>query len=132
MRFLETLSAFELAVIVPHVKRGTLIKPMYVSVRNGRLYRSLSSLLGTVIESSEVFSIDYYGYSKKSRGLLSQINELLKESTGMQISAMRISVVYFASIKVEDIAVVAPDMVSVFPFLKKEILTRRGFKNGQV
>lgn len=126
MNFKEELIAFENEVILSCVSKGLLVKKSFVSVRNGKLFSSMSPLFGYEIKSALEFAVDYYGYVKKSTGLLITIMDLMSEP-GVQVSAVSTCVIHFASIKIELIMDVAPSMVQVFPVLKREILIKRGF-----
>lgn len=121
----------EIDVIEKGVARGDLGRPLFVSTRNGKLYRSMGALFGYVVYSDRAFAIDYYGYVKKSTALVQDMTERARTNPGVQISSVRTKVVYFSALKIEYIAELAPELVAGFPFFKKLALSYRGFRNVQ-
>lgn len=104
-----------------------LVKTSDIPVSGCKLYRShFGEKMGYVVETDMVLTIDYYGYLKKSRGLIELIN-----GCG-NIKIIKSQVIHFASIKIEDV-VNATDNVEVivsFPKLKDMILKARGFRKN--
>jgi len=126
---LKSLPLFRSEVFAAGVKKECLGKVERISVREGKLFNSrFGVLMGRVIESPEVFAVDYYGYVKKTRGFYRMV-ESISGSTKGQVKCVEVPVIHFAALRVEKIAKLAPDLVAEFPSLKKEILDARGFKH---
>jgi len=126
---MNRLSTFEDRVFAEGIRRDCLGKVEKVSLREGKLFGSrFGHHMGRVIESSEVFAVDYYGYVKKTRGFFKMV-EGIASSTKGQVKCLEVPVIHFAALRVEKIAKLAPDLVAEFPGLKKEILDARGFKH---
>lgn len=124
--FQEKLLEFEKTVMIPLV--GLKGKTLFVSTRAGKLYKEYRNIFKSIVDSDEEFAIDYYGYIKKSKGLLQSIDMQSLDSPGVQIAAVKTKVIYFASLRIEDVLNVSPEMVALFPVIKKQILKYRGFK----
>lgn len=125
--FKEVLSKFESDVIIRGVQRGKIGREEMVPVRNGKLSKQkFGKMVGVEIDCSLSLAVDYYGHLKKSRGFFSDVQEATPKGT--QARMMKSTVVHFASIKVEDVVELAPDLVPVFPVLKQELLKKRGFR----
>ncbi len=92
--------------------------------------RAFGRKMGSVVDSDLCFAIDYYGLVKKSRGFLNMVSELSSDIPVSQIKSIAGTTVYFAAIRMESIAVYAPDLVSDFPWFKKAVLDARGFNHG--
>ena len=80
--------------------------------------------MGVVFDHAEPAAIDYYGFIKKSSGLMAQF----ANSSDLQVRAVRAPIVHFASIKVEDVSDLSPELVRDFPGFKKLLVTLREFK----
>lgn len=125
--FQKTLDLFEREVIIRGVGGGHLGREEMVPVRNGKLSKQpFGKLVGLEVESETSLAVDYYGHLKKSSGFFRDVKDATPTDT--QARMMRSTVVHFASIKVEDVVLLAPELVPVFPILKHELLRRRGFK----
>ena len=89
--------------------------------------------IGWLIDTDLILTIDYYGHLKKSRGFYDYYacKNLIEKQ---QIKLIESAVVFFASIRIEDVAAVTKEVsiVASFPFLKNEILIRRGFRKRGV
>lgn len=129
MNFDEYLKQFEEKIICTGVKNGCLGKKERVPVRPDRLEKSnFGKLLGVHVQSEDILVIDYYGFWKKSEGFGKEL-EVLSNKRNYQVKSIEANVVHFASIRIEKIAELAPELVSQFPWFKKEILTARGFRH---
>ena len=131
--FLRYLSVFETEFIPKGIKSGVFGKSWLISIRPGRLSKTrYGMLLGDYINSEISFAIDYYGYIKKSNGLLNVINEKLLAIKGRQLKKVQSTMIHFAAIKIEDITEITKDpfIITKFPEFKKVLLMNRGYKNG--
>jgi len=128
--FESYMTLFEREVVADGVTLRVLGRPELVPVRNGRLSRTMfGRVLGARVRSDEQFALDYYGLLKKSTGLIQQVETV----TGMQIKMIETTVVHFASIRIEAVASLAPNLVKEFPIFKGLVLQWRRFpKNGRV
>lgn len=122
---LDYMKEFELRVVGPGLCKGIFGRREFVSVRRGKLASTLyGRVLGNQAESNQLFAIVYYGHIKKSRGLVLDLQQIV----GRQIKMAETLVVHFGSIRIEDVAVLAPDLIGYFPKFKEQILSLRGFK----
>jgi hypothetical protein len=122
------LRLFEKAIAV-EIKKGNFGKNELVSARGSKLAKTgYGRSLGNAIDSKEEFAIDYYGYIKKSRGLLDRIREERKILKASQLKSIQTKVVHFPSIKIDQIADFGAFFISGFPGFKKHILKLRGFQ----
>jgi hypothetical protein len=129
--FRQYLKAFENRVVIPGIIEGCFGKIEQVHVGPGKLARlPFGKRMGGYIRTNEVLVIDYYGYAKKSAGFAAKIMDMKKKYSGKQIKMVRAPVVYFASIRLEKVAKLAPDLVASFSWFKKQILDARGFKHN--
>jgi hypothetical protein len=113
------------------VRNKTFEKSGLVSVRGSKLGKTkFGILIGFTIDSDIEFVIDYYGYFKRSRGFTSRIKLLKKEAPSKQIKAIETITVHFASIRMEQIALLKPSLLEEFPQFKSFILEKRGFKKS--
>jgi hypothetical protein len=126
--FKNVLLKFENDVIIRGVQGGKIGREEMVPVRNGKLSKQrFGKLVGLEIDCSVSLAVDYYGHLKKSAGFFRDVQDATPKGT--QARMMKSTVVHFASIKVEDVVELAPDLVPVFPILKRELLKLRGFKD---
>jgi hypothetical protein len=105
---------------------------MPVSVREGKLYYSkFARFMGSSIENQIPLAIDYYGYFKKSFGLIRYLQKIQGEIVDKQIKDVNTTVVIFNSIRVEDIEVISKDEYLLWGFteFKNTILDKRGLGN---
>ena len=127
--FKRYILLFETEVVISGINGGVFTKTGKVFVRSGRLAsQDFGRSMGRWIAAKEPCAIDYYGYVKKSFGFSHQAEQMMDGTTG-QIKAVEVPLVYFASIRVEKVAVLAPKLVADFPWFKIEVLNRRGFKH---
>lgn len=120
----EYLIKLEAEVIIPGIHQGVLCKKRKVPAKRGRLYSSdFARFVGETFEYKDGAAIDYYGYFKKSSGF----SELLNSFEDVEIKSIKIPVAHFASIKIEQISELSPDLVVDFPIFKKYLVELRGF-----
>jgi hypothetical protein len=123
--FKTYLAKFEKEIIVQGIQSGKLGKTMMVPIRRGKLDSTdFGKKLGTVFAYAEPAAIDYYGFIKKSSGLIDNF----ASNTEMQIRAIKAPMVHFASIKIEYVSDLSSELVEGFPEFKKELVLLRGFK----
>jgi len=126
--FKEYLSLFESHVLASKALFG--VKEELVPVRPGRLSRApVGALLGSTFVLPEPLVVDYYGHLKKSSGFLVKVERAKKKYVGKQVRMVLAPVVHFATVKIEVVAKLAPELVADFPAFKKRILNTRGFKH---
>lgn len=131
LNFKSYMQRFEEEVIHEGVKRGIVGKKMQVNVREGRFACTyFARKMGTVLQFDTPFVIDYYGYLKRSKGFREQIKKKEEQIRNRQIKSIQTVVVFFASIKIEEIAEITANtyLKSDFPEFKKAILHWRGFE----
>ena len=122
---------FELCFLSAAVTQGKLGRREVLPVRPGKLTRShFGAKMGTSFQSPVSFAIDYYGLLKRSTMLFAEIQWMQDELRGRQVKAMESVVIHFASVRIEDIARLTPELVGGFPTFKKTVLDARGFKNN--
>jgi hypothetical protein len=129
--FLKYQKLFENEVICKGVAEGLIGKITPINVRSGRLsYTSYAKRLGAKIDSDLSFGIDYYGYLKRSKGLIDSIDLRKELIRNRQIKSIQTNVVFFASLKIETIADITSSqyLKGGFPEFKKIILHWRGFE----
>ena len=118
---------FEKHVLLSKALLG--VKNELVPVRTGRLSRTaVGGVLGSTFTWDDPLVIDYYGHLKKSSGFLLKVNEAKRKYAGKQVRMVLAPVVHFATIRMEVVARLAPQLLADFPEFKKRILTARGFK----
>lgn len=123
--FRKYLEKFESKVVVGGIEGGMFDKISMVPVRKGKLDKTtFGDTLGTQFEYDKPAAIDYYGLIKKSTGLVDQVSS----NHELQVRAVKAPIVHFASIKIEWISDLAPDLVRDFPKFKKKIVSLRRFK----
>ena len=118
-------------VLVEGFCRGVWDSRRYVPVRPGKLHKTiLTSILGYSINTDIPLVVDYYGYLKKSEGFFEEARQLSKDYSGSQLKLIEVPIVFFASLKVEDVATVSGDHVFVGQFvaLKQYLINLRGFR----
>lgn len=95
-----------------------------VSTRPGKLSTGpMGKFLGVEIDTDIAMALDYYGYVKKSRGLLTTLR-----SNGRPRFIVT-PVVFFNGIKLEVLARVSPELVLGFVEFKSAVLDIRGFRH---
>ena len=117
----------ERKIVSPLVDSG--VKTRSVSTRPGKLYTTdFGRSLGLLINSEDVFAVDYYGFYRKTIGFVLKSRRIADKEKQNHVT-MEVPVVSFASIRVEDVLAHAPDLITIFPQFKFELLRLRGFKN---
>jgi hypothetical protein len=130
IEFHEYLTRFEEEVIARGIREGCLGKIELVPARLGRLSSTpFGDKVGLLIENSFPFAVDYYGHYKKTSGVVLLIQEIAQE-LGKQVGSVSAPVVHFASIRIEKVAKLAPELVVGFTKYKKELLDLRGFEHS--
>ena len=119
------LNKFEEKVIIPLVLNGSTAKEGMITLKNGKLANTnFGKFLGGMLVCDKPLAIDYYGHIKKSTGII----DVVKKYNGIEIKSIKVPVVYWASIKNEDILNLAPELMDGFPLFKKHLIDLRGFK----
>jgi len=124
--FTEYLQIFETSVILKGFEEGAFGKQELVSVRNGKLAKTaFGAAVGMYLMTPEVVVIDYYGHFKKSMGFKGYVE---KEFYGRQVRMVKVPVIHFASIKIEQVAIIGGDreITALFPDFKQKLLILRG------
>lgn len=135
INFLKYLNKFESEVICVGVKQSIIGKELQVNVREGRLSRTkYADCLGSQVNSDEPFVIDYYGYLKRSRGFVILLGEEKEAIRNRQIKSIKTRVVFFASLKIEQIAEITSSqyLKGGFSEFKNEVLHWRNFGKKKV
>lgn len=130
INFLNYLNKFE-KVIAAGVTQNIIGKTTLVNVREGKFAcTKYARTLGERVNSEVPFVIDYYGYLKRSKGFIILIRDKEEAIRNRQIKCVHAKVVYFASLKIEEIAEVTASQYlrSGFSEFKKLILYWRGFE----
>ena len=126
MDFQNILNRFEKEIIVKAVlsEDKAFTKICSVSTKDSKLI-DFGLMIGLVIDTDLILTIDYYGYLKKAKGFIDKLNK-----SDEKLKTIDSFLVHFASIKMEDIISVTNDidLIANFPKLKTEILIKRGFK----
>lgn len=131
INFLKYMSRFEDEVICEGVKRGIIGKQMLVNVREGKFScTKFARYMGNHLNFSTPFVLDYYGYLKRSEGFADLVREKKNQIKDRQIKCVQAKVVFFAALKIEEIAEITSDQYlrSGFSEFKKIILHWRGFE----
>ena len=101
-----------------------------IPVRPGKLAKTrFASLMGSTFNYIPSLVIDYYGLLKRSTGLVEKILEMKRKIQGKQLRLIKVPVIHFASVRMEDVAASAPELVAALPEFKKTILSARGFES---
>jgi len=124
--FRKYLQAFEEQVIINGFEQGFFSQHILVPVRHGRLSSTrFGKLMGISFDYPKALVIDYYGLLKKSEGFYLTLAQNPGE---YQVKMFWSPIVYFASVRIEDISYLAPDLVIGFSAFKERILIERGFR----
>ncbi len=125
--FKDYLEKFEKDIVVRGIKAALLGRYMMIPIRRGKLEKTeFGKILGPEFIYLEPAAIDYYGLIKKSSGLVAKF----ANSTELQVRAVRAPIVHFASLKIENISDLAPELVRNFPEFKKMLVVLRQFKRN--
>ncbi len=128
--FFKYLHIFETEFVPEGLHKGILGKSWLISIREGKLSRTtFGQLLGTTVESTVPFALDYYGHIKKSKGLILYINSKLIALKGRQLKKVESTIIHFASITIEDISEITEDplIITKFSEFKQILLKNRGY-----
>jgi len=121
------LDSLEEKVIIPGIVSGELCKKRKVPARKGKLYKSdFGKFVGESFDCKDAAAIDYYGYFKKSSGF----KPLITSYEDIEVKSIKIKVCHFASIKIEYVSKMAPELMEEFFNFKGYLLLLRGFKSG--
>jgi hypothetical protein len=120
------LELFEKNIILAGVETETLpISRVMVPVKNGKLDDTkFGNFLGNWFDYGSVLVVDWYGMLKKSTGFKNQYDSY----TEVEVKRLRSDIVYFASIKIEDIVNLDKSLCVDFPAFKNYLVHLRGFK----
>jgi len=119
---------FENKVIVASIGNNEIFKKRQVPAKKGRLFKSeFADFVGYTLEHKDIFAIDYYGFFKKSSGFIDKMTSF----KDVEIKSMNVPVAHFASIKVELLSDIAPELVVNFSAFKRHLLDIRGFKHNK-
>lgn len=132
--FKKYLRNFESRVIYEGVKSGALGKLRLVNVREGKLSRTkFARLMGDSLDFPVPFVIDYYGYSKRSKGFNRFVEDEIKRVGDRQVKSVQTTVVFLASLKIEDLSKITSSqyLKGGFSEFKETILHWRGFEKGK-
>jgi hypothetical protein len=123
----DYLEQFESKVMLAGVFKRVFGKETMVPVKDGKLSKTdFGKFLGKEIDSHTINAFDYYGHIKKSKGLLATI----EAHDQFELKSIKSNMVHFASVKIEHIADLCPNLVVDFPKFKRFLLDLRGFKKS--
>lgn len=124
-QFYQYMQSFEASIVITGVSQGLLGTPSSIPIREGKLARKhFGKIINKVpLLTERSIVIDYYGLHKKSVGFTKIAN-----SNNGNLTNCPTTLVYFAAIKIKDIATLAPGLAGAFPLFKERILVERGFK----
>jgi len=128
MDFKNFMKKFEKEVLLQGIASGHFRKEEEISIRPGKLSMSkFGRVMGQIIDSDEIFVIDYYGLQKKSRGFFDRCESIQRHTKNGQVKKIRAPVVHFGSIKIETLASITKDVEFLGNFLifKNEIISIR-------
>lgn len=133
INFVKYLRKFENEIIREGVLRGIIGSAKLITCRplpfdSSRFAREM----GKYLPYEESMVIDYYGYYKKSKGFFSYAESLSQGNNDRQVKSITSNVVHFASLKIEDIALINsnPYLVSKYVEFKRMVLEKRGFRGN--
>jgi len=120
------LDLFEKNIVMAGIENKLIeAKDVMVPVKDGRLdITPFGKFLSNWFDYNSVVVIDYYGLLKKSKGFLDKCASY----DDVEIRRLRSPIVHFASIKIEDIVNLDPDLAVDFVGFKKYLVALRGFK----
>lgn len=124
------LERFESDIIVAGFEQGIFKgKKRMVPLKDGKLDSSkFGKFLGNRFDYKTPMAIDYYGLIKKSTGFENKITDMGKD---IQIKALEILVIHFASIKMEAISQLNNNLIVDFPRFKKFLVELRAFNKSK-
>lgn len=123
---IEYLNEFENKVIIEGFKKGVFGKRIeeIVPLRNGKLTNTgFGSFIGRSFKCGVLLSINYYGLFKLSEEIIN-----LSEKAGIifsEIRSVKSPVIHFNSIKLEQIKLLAPELLQDYDEFKKYVVNLR-------
>ena len=120
----QYMQSFETSIVVAGVVQGLLGVKSNIPTKEGKLARRhFGKVVNKVpLDTTHNIVIDYYGLHKKSAGFTTAAVH------NKDLPSCPTILVYFAAIKLKDIATLAPGLASAFPLFKDWLLVERGFK----
>lgn len=134
VRLASYLEDFERAVIVPGLSQGLFGKYRRVPI-DPEFPPKIPWMHNILIQSTEIFAVDYYGLLKRSVELQEMIDVVTgkRRSLNGQVRAVEVPVVFFNSIRYQDILKIDPAFAVDFDEAKQAILELRNIaKNSSV
>ncbi len=132
MDFISYRQAFE-QLIVKGVLDGRLGQIQRVSISPSRLCAlAFGQKMGASVMSTHDLALDYYGLMKFSLGAQMIIQDCRERYRDKQIRLIELPVVYFASIKIDDVSYLAPELAGGFADFKREVLLARNFNGRKI
>lgn len=126
--YAEYRDSFEDKVIkasLNHNDHGSVFKKRKVPAKKGKLYNTeFVGFVGDMFNCEDPIAIDYYGFFKKSSGFIEKMDSF----EDIEVKSMLVPVAHFASIRIEIISDLAPELIINFSDYKKYLLSLRGFK----
>ena len=120
--FREYLYAFEKDVMLRGIEEGRWGTQQQVTIRPGRLAQyPIGRFLGTRFRHDKPVAISYYGLIKKSTEFMA----LAARLSQFGMSTIKAPVAEFSSVKIEDVAELAPELIQGFVDFKKHIKEHR-------
>lgn len=133
INFVKYLRKFENEIIREGVLRGIIGSNKLITCRplpfdSSRFARDM----GKRLPYEESMVIDYYGYYKKSKGFFVYAESISSGNNSKQLKSITSAVVHFASLKIEDIALITsnPYLISRYVEFKNIVLEKRGFRGN--
>lgn len=129
-KFSQYLKKFEKKVLIAGMEQGILsATDRMVPIKPGRLNTTaFGQALGENFDYHEPLAFDYYGMLKKSSGF---VGLWRKYADRFEIKSALAPVIHFASVKVEHINNLDPDLVLDFVAFKKKLVELRNFNNNK-
>jgi hypothetical protein len=116
----------ERKILIPGLLSGLFNTQIKIHTRPQKLAETeFGKFIGTIVDSEQVFVIDYYGLTKKSTGFLERVRAF--DEQGIEVRALKAPVAYFAGIKIEHLSSNAPELLSDFSKFKKLLVGMRNF-----
>lgn len=124
--FSDYMEKFEQKVMIPCISEGLFKQKMMVSTRIPKLRgTAFGEFVGPVFKYDGILTFNYYGLTKVSTGFEAMVQT--STNKGLAIKAIESSVVYFAAIKMKNIADLAPELVVQFVDFKDYLVSLRDF-----
>lgn len=124
----QYLTLLEQKVLIPCYRDGKIARKNLVSGRLGKFYSTpYGRWVGFLLDCDDVVVLDYYGLHKKSHGFVRELS-IIRTKLGKRDVAIRVPVLSFASVHLEDVMYYAPELVGRFPSFKMDLIRLRGFK----